>query len=204
LALLLLRRETEKLHGTMCAVSYQPGLGCGDVEEGDTLVYSKDLARTGHALKASNETNLYLNTARGMMMRERLRRAFNGRPATVFGEIYGATIQDLGYGRATPSFAAFDIYLGRPGAGHWLSRPEFNRIVGEVAPAVPTLYAGPLQGATLKKLASGATVAGNMAHIREGVVVRTVSDRNVYGFGRAVLKYVSPEYMTRRGGTEFQ
>jgi RNA ligase (TIGR02306 family) len=194
----------EKLHGTMCAIGYFPRLNNLALPDGDTLVYSKGLSETGHALKAPNAENLYLKAADNLAMRERLRAAFSNRPVTVFGEVYGATIQDLSYGRADPSFSAFDIYLGIPGAGRWLDREEFNRVIGEIAPSAPVLYSGILWGDIVQRLASGATVAGNMAHMREGVVVRPLKERTDPRIGRAIVKYISPEYLTRAGGTEFQ
>lgn len=192
---------TEKLHGTMCAIGYLPGLNDPRLPDGDTLVYSKSLGETGHVLKAPNPENLYLKAAFGM--RRRLRGAFNGRSATVFGEIYGGTVQDLSYGQAEPTFSAFDIYLGTPGRGRWLNREEFNRVVGEIAPSVPILYSGPLVGGIVERLASGATISGNMAHMREGVVVRSQKERTDPRIGRVIVKYISPEYLTRKGGTEF-
>lgn len=192
---------TEKLHGTLCCVGFLPGLHEPEMIEGDTLVYSKGLGHTGHALKTSNPDNLYVRCATEIGMRARLRQAFNGRPATAFGEIYGPTVQDLTYGQTSPSFALFDIYLGTPGRGRWLDRDEFAHIAGEIAPSVPVLYRGPLRGDVVRQLASGPTVAGNMAHIREGVVVRSTQERPA--FSRAIMKYVSPEYLTRANGTEF-
>lgn len=194
---------TEKLHGTMCAVGFLPGLHETDLIEGDTLVYSKGLSHTGHALKVSNRNNLYVRVAEATAMRERLRSAFNGRPATAFGEIYGPMIQDLTYGQEAPSFALFDIYLGVPGKGRWLDRAEFAGIAGEIAPTAPILYSGVLQGGIIRQLASGPTIAGNMAHLREGVVVRPIREQIHPRIGRAILKYISPEYLTRANGTEF-
>ncbi len=195
---------TEKLHGTFCAVGYFSHLNSCDLIGGDTVVYSKGLGMTGHTLKADNRDNLYVSTATNLMLRERIKAAFNGRPATIFGEIYGADIQDLGYGRAVPDFALFDIYLGLPGKGHWLDRNELAHISREVAGMVPVLYRGPLEGDILKEWASGPTVAGAGTHLSEGVVMRPARDRIDQKLGRVALKYVSPEYLSRANGTEFQ
>jgi RNA ligase (TIGR02306 family) len=195
---------TEKIHGTFCAIGYMPALANDNLLGGDTLVYSKGLGMTGHALKADNDQNLYLRTAVDLMLRDRLRAAFNNRPATIFGEIYGADIQDLGYGKSTPTFALFDIYLGLPGAGHWLDRDQLAHISGEIAPTVPTLYRGPLEQNIVRELASTPTLAGRGLHLSEGVVIRPMRDRQDRRIGRAILKYVSPEYLTRTNGTEFQ
>jgi RNA ligase (TIGR02306 family) len=194
---------SEKLHGTLCAVGYAPGINHPDLMGGDTLIYSKGLGRTGHTLKATNDENLYVRTAIDLLLRERIKDAFNGRPATVFGEIYGEGVQDLGYGKATSAFAVFDVYLGISGRGHWLSRAELTHICGEIAPLVPVLYQGPLRDGIIRRWASGRTVAGHGRHLAEGVVIRPLRDRDDPRIGRAILKYVSPEYLTRQSGTEF-
>ena len=195
---------TEKLHGTMCAVSFLAGVNIPDLLEGDTMVYSKGLSQTGHVLKASNVDNLYVRTARDALLRQRIKATFNGRRATVFGEIYGSSVQDLGYGCPEPTFSLFDIYLGAPGRGRWLDRDEFNKVAGEIAPVAPVLYSGILRSGIVQQLASGPTVAGHLAHIREGVVIRPRKERTDKRIGRAIVKYVSPEYLTRANGTEFQ
>lgn len=194
---------TEKLHGTMCAIGFFPRLSHPELLERDTLVYSKGLSETGHTLKASNHANLYVRTVEAMGLRDRVRAAFNGRPATVFGEIFGGTIQDLSYGRIDPSFAVFDVYLGTPGRGRWLDRDEFALIANEIAPPAPVLYRGRLDPGIVQQLASGPTVAGKLAHIREGVVIRPMQERTHPRVGRAILKYVSTDYLTRANGSEF-
>ncbi|MGW3560365.1 RNA ligase (ATP) [Streptomyces sp. NPDC000963] len=76
---------------------------------------------------------------------------------------------------------------------------------GEV-PLVPRLYSGPYDLDTVLAHASGReTVSGREAHLREGVVVRPATERYspVLG-GRAIAKAVSPAYLTRKGGTEFE
>ncbi|MYG14266.1 MAG: RNA ligase (ATP), partial [Gammaproteobacteria bacterium] len=40
-------------------------------------------------------------------------------------------------------------------------------------------------------------------HMREGVVVRPVAERESPGLGRVILKSVSGDYLTRKGGTEY-
>lgn len=194
---------TEKLHGTLCAIGYMPGVCHPDLIEGDTAVYSKTLGRFGRVLKAGNEANLYIRTARRLMMREVLKAAFNGRPATAFGEIYGSGIQDLTYGRENPEFALFDIYLGIPGNGRWLDRTELAFISGEIAPRVPVLFSGVIAQDTISKLSRRRTTAGFGVHISEGTVITPMRERQDRKMGRVILKYVSPEYLTRADATEF-
>ena len=47
------------------------------------------------------------------------------------------------------------------------------------------------------------TVSGQAMHIREGIVVRPIQERQHPELGRCILKSVSEEYLLRKGGTEF-
>ena len=67
---------------------------------------------------------------------------------------------------------------------------------------VPTLYRGPFSEETLLSLTDGATALGGK-HVREGVVVKPVQERESAELGRVILKNVSGDYLTRKGGTEF-
>ena len=66
-------------------------------------------------------------------------------------------------------------------------------------PAVPELYRGPWSP-DLARLAEGATVLGNGAHVREGWVVRPVRERVHPDLGRVILKRHGEGYLTRKGG----
>jgi RNA ligase (TIGR02306 family) len=73
-------------------------------------------------------------------------------------------------------------------------------------PLVPRLFCGPYDIERVLEFASGReTVSGKALHLREGVVVRPTVDRYspVTG-GRAIAKAVSPAYLTRKGGTEYE
>ena len=66
--------------------------------------------------------------------------------------------------------------------------------------AVPLLYRGPYNRETVGALVSGKTTVGESVHLREGVVIRSAAG----GTKRKILKAVSPSYLTRKGGTEYQ
>lgn len=195
---------TEKVHGTFCAVSFAPGLHHPDLWHGDTLVYSKGLGEAGYAFKDSeaNAENLYLNMAKYLDLRARLIKAFGLQPATVLGEIYGGNVQDLTYGSAEPRFAVFDVYLGARRRGRFLNRDELAALGSDVGQQVPVLYRGPLAPEAIKEFAGGQSEIGT--GIREGVVVRPSIEWRRPGLGRAIVKYISPEYLTRANGTERQ
>lgn len=90
------------------------------------------------------------------------------------------------------------------GEVRWLD-PATALLAGEL-PLVPRLYEGPYDAARVLESATGReTVSGGALHLREGVVIRPAAERYspVTG-GRAIAKAVSPAYLTRRGGTEYE
>ncbi|MFD7080052.1 RNA ligase (ATP) [Streptomyces sp. NPDC002181] len=196
---------TEKLHGTACLFTYV-------ADGGRVLVSSKGFGSKGLALR-EDERNLYWRAVRGHGVPEvaaKLAERLGATRLGVFGEVYGAGVQDLAYGTdartaATgPGYAVFDISAEIDGQVRWLDPRELLQD-GEL-PLVPRLFEGPYDLDTVLELASGReTVSGRSAHLREGVVIRPASERYspVVG-GRAMAKAVSPAYLTRKGGTEYE
>ncbi|MFJ8164402.1 RNA ligase (ATP) [Streptomyces sp. NPDC096136] len=196
---------TEKLHGTACLVTYL-------ADEGRVLVSSKGFGARGLALK-EEERNLYWRAVRGHGVERaaaRLAERLGASRVGVFGEVYGSGVQDLPYGaraRAAdtpPGLAVFDVCAEIDGQVRWLD-PARVLEEGEL-PLVPRLYEGPYALETVLELAVGReTVSGRDLHLREGVVIRPATERHspVVG-GRAIAKAVSPAYLTRKGGTEYE
>jgi RNA ligase (TIGR02306 family) len=141
-------------------------------------------------------------------------RAKLGNPFAVnlYGEVYGSGIQDLNYGlKGTIDFAAFDVMVEDGfGARRYLNIDEARSLVeGSGLRFVPELYRGPYDLEVIWELASGKEqVSGQELHLREGVVVKPVTERydsTPGGVGRVVLKFVSDDYLLRKGNvTEFE
>ncbi|MEU6166752.1 RNA ligase (ATP) [Streptomyces tanashiensis] len=194
---------TEKLHGTACLLTFH-------AEEGRVQVSSKGFGSKGLALR-EDPRNLYWRAAHGHGLAgvaERLAKRLGARRVGLFGEVYGSGVQDLAYGAdarsETVGYALFDVSADIDGQVRWLD-PEEVVEAGEV-PLVPRLYAGPYDLDTVLAHASGReTVSGRGTHLREGVVIRPATERYspVVG-GRAIAKAVSPAYLTRKGGTEYE
>ncbi|MEV7280264.1 RNA ligase (ATP) [Streptomyces sp. NPDC093111] len=195
---------TEKLHGTACLVTHLAG-------EGRTLVSSKGFGAKGLALR-EDPRNLYWRAVLGHglpAVAARLAARLGARRVGLFGEVYGAGVQDLAYGANARvedglGFALFDLCAKIDGRVRWLDPAEVLE-PGEL-PLVPRLYSGPYDLGTVLALASGReTVSGRELHLREGVVIRAATERHspVVG-GRAIAKAVSPAYLTRKGGTEYE
>ncbi|MBD0838041.1 RNA ligase (ATP) [Streptomyces sp. TRM68416] len=193
---------TEKLHGSACLVTYVAG-------EERVYVSSKGFGSKSLALK-EDPRNLYWRAVRGHGVAEvaaRLAERLGARRVGIFGEVYGAGVQDLTYGadgrRDSLGYAVFDVSAEIDGAVRWLDAGE---LIGGELPLVPRLYAGPYDSERVLSVATGReTVSGRELHLREGVVIRPAVERYspVTG-GRAIAKAVSPAYLTRKGGTEFE
>ncbi|MER5203330.1 RNA ligase (ATP) [Streptomyces sp. NPDC002825] len=194
---------TEKLHGTACLLTFH-------AEDGRVQVTSKGFGAKGLALR-EDPRNLYWRAVHGHGLAgvaERLAKRLGARRVGLFGEVYGSGVQDLAYGAdarsETVGYALFDVSAEIDGQVRWLD-PEAVIDAGEVA-FVPRLYSGPYALGTVLALATGReTVSGRETHLREGVVIRPATERYspVTG-GRAIAKAVSPAYLTRKGGTEFE
>ncbi|MER7110357.1 RNA ligase (ATP) [Streptomyces sp. NPDC000229] len=193
---------TEKLHGTACLMTYVAG-------DDRVLVSSKGFGAKGLALK-EDPRNLYWRAIRTYdvpAVAARLAARLGATRVGVFGEVYGAGVQDLAYGADGRSeelgYAVFDVAAEVDGQVRRLDPAEL--LEGEL-PLVPRLYAGPYDIAKVLELATGPeTVSGRELHLREGVVIRSAAERYspVVG-GRAIAKAVSPAYLTRKGGTEYE
>ncbi|MDN3022118.1 RNA ligase (ATP) [Streptomyces sp. S.PB5] len=193
---------TEKLHGSACLVTYV-------ADESRVYVSSKGFGAKSLALK-EDPRNLYWRAVRGhgvAPVAERLAARLGARRVGIFGEVYGAGVQDLTYGadgrRDTLGFAVFDVAAEIDGVVRWLDAGE---LLGGELPLVPRVFEGAYDVSVVMALASGReTVSGRSLHLREGVVVRPVVERySAVTGGRAIGKAVSPAYLTRKDGTEFE
>ncbi|MDV7217552.1 RNA ligase (ATP) [Streptomyces prunicolor] len=203
---------TEKLHGSACLLTYftENGDGDGDGDgSGRVQVSSKGFGAKSLALK-EDPRNLYWRAVRGHGVPEaaaRLAERLGARRVGIFGEVFGAGVQDLTYGadgrRETLGYAVFDVSAEIDGAVRWLDPAEL--LDGEL-PLVPRLYEGPYDIERVLEVASGReTVSGRGMHLREGVVIRPATERySAVTGGRAIAKAVSPAYLTRKGGTEYE
>jgi len=111
----------------------------------------------------------------------------------VFGEVYGPNVQK-GYHydvKSNLGFKVFDILVDGMFFDHDEMKGMCEKYGVEIA---PVLYRGPYSIDKIKEIADGETTVGS-GHIREGVVVRPVKERNHPSVGRLVMKYVGSEYL---------
>ena len=191
---------TEKLHGSWCCLGWHPEHGA--------IVTSKGMSDKGLSLKLNdvNANNLYVrawHANQAAFEQARAKLAAAGEAFYILGEVYGRGVQDLHYGEPNPAFAAFDVYIGEPRQGRYLTPAELEAALADLLPLVPKLYEGPFSQSVLAEYTDGATALGGGRHLREGLVIRPAEERECAEFGRVILKSVSGNYLTRKGGTEF-
>jgi len=197
---------TEKLHGSFCEIGVVPREQSND-DAGRFIVTSKGRASKGQALQLNdaNENSIYVRAAREHGIMDKLSDIAGY--FYVLGEVYGNRVQDLGYGEENNEigFRAFDIFIGDPQTGHFVNDFVLESLLDSLdIPRVPVLYRGPFSEDILEKHTNGAeTLTGQDVHIREGVVVRPQVERHQRSLGRVQLKSVSDDYLTRKGGTEY-
>lgn len=198
---------TEKLHGTNFQFGYVPGLNHPELFfDGNVYCCSKGLGAKDLVMKnnEANAGNVYVRALRAMLdagLGESLRRYSQcnfDAPVRVFAEIYGHGVQDLTYGRRDQGVAVFDIALDRrfisPDARRTVLRYELK------IPEVPVLYHGPYDLEALAVYRDGRdTISGS--NVREGIVIRATGEQDHPIHGRKIGKWVSPDYLLRKGNT---
>jgi RNA ligase (TIGR02306 family) len=199
---------TEKIHGTATIL----GL---DVQSGELAVSSKGFAKQGLGIVDEKEwdgrsKNLYWRSAYqhdlpakiaalATLLKDEAKEVI-----VLYGETYG--VQDLRYGSDTgePGFVAFDIAVD----GQYLDYPRFVELTEAVGIVrVPPLYEGPYSAEAIWAVASGKEqMTGQELNIREGVVVRPLTERHDLEAGRVIFKAVSDDYLLRKNkdATEFE
>ncbi len=187
---------TEKIHGVQCPIGYIPGLNHPDCfAGGDIYVTSKGFAAQGFAFKdvADNDQNLYVRMLRRLLddgFAEKIKSLANGQPARLWCEIFGYGVQDLQYGTTAPQIALFEIKIGDA----YLSTTAMQQAAVQLGIAtVPHLGQFDYDMAVLEKLRDGPTLIPRASHIREGIVVRSLTGE------RRMAKFVSPKYLLRSG-----
>ena len=195
---------TEKLHGTLCCVAYNA------LTPDEFYTYSKGLGNQGLVMKNNdkNKNNVYvrqLNMLRGDMTCSRIKSYaydYGFTQVHVFGEIFGKGVQDLSYGQIAPTFRVFDVFVKGPTVTGWIIPEALSSLCHYLQlDMVPLLYFGEFSMDKMIELRDGNTMMTNQKHIREGIVIRADSDQRDTRIGRKILKFVSPDYLTRKGNT---
>jgi RNA ligase (TIGR02306 family) len=190
---------SEKIHGSACIIHF----------DGERVVASsKNVAKQGLGLidekdEHGRSKNLYWQVAHKFGLIDKLpqiAQELNAQVVTLYGE--AGACQDLKYGRDNGDkfFCAFDIRVD----GRFLDFAQFSKLMERYEIEVaPVLYVGPYSPEVVAKHTDGLTVFGNGAHIREGVVVKSTTERLDPQVGRVILKSISEAYILRANATEY-
>lgn len=121
----------------------------------------------------------------------------------VYGEIFGPGVQDLTYGKEQ-DWRMFDVKVDRE--FYTFSYIDHMAHLFDI-PLVPIIAVGAFNIEQLEEYAQGNSTMAD--HIREGIVVRPYATEDVmvnkHGHEmRSIFKVISPDYLSRKDGTEYQ
>ena len=119
----------------------------------------------------------------------------------IYGEVYGEGIQDLTYGLKGIDFVVFDIKQN----GKYLNWDEVVDYCEEYSlPYVPVIdYITKFDNNELKNWTNGKSLLCP-SQMREGCVIKPITEENDPRIGRKILKSVSADYLIRKDGTEYK
>jgi len=202
---------TEKLHGTctvLAILPYQEAQAEAFGERKNILVFSKGLGAKGLVLKNNeqNRNNLYVRATQALRERIDVLQIADAEltaPIFILGETFGAGVQDLNYGKSL-DFRVFAVVKGYRENQTYCN---WTQVEGELKTqfgfeTVPVVYRGPFSVSLMLEYTNGQTTL-EAQHIREGIVIVPAQERRDFRIGRVCLKSVSADYLTRKGGTEY-
>jgi len=167
---------TEKIHG--CCARY--------VHTGKRFFSG---SRT--IFRLNDDGNVWSRVAKKYNLEEKLKDYPN---IALYGEIYG-NVQDLTYG-VEEEFVAFDAMDAK--TRRWFDVSEFMQFCQKLdIPIVPTLHLGSWDK-SLTTLAEGKTTMPGANHVREGIVIKPLTEQHVHNLGRKFLKLAGEGYLTRK------
>lgn len=113
---------------------------------------------------------------------------------TLYGEVV-PTQKGYTYGTAEGEikFFAFDV---RSFDGSYIDKRQLYKMA-EIESLVPVVYEGPYDAAKIKEIAEGNSLVNGAEHIREGIVISSLEEREVRGVGRAQLKLKSLKFLEK-------
>ena len=138
-----------------------------------------------------------------------MRTCFNNiakKTATLYGEVYGRIRgghKSMHYGKQNSlNYVAFALKID----GNYVNREVFSDLCERFdVPQVPLVDIIPFDMKKIKELASGKSILANINgvdHIREGIVICPIIEREDYDCGRAILKVMNPDYLLMKNKKE--
>jgi RNA ligase (TIGR02306 family) len=213
---------TEKLHGTFTGVVFTQNTpeGFDRIQmNGMDISYSafsKGCGAKGFTFEMSHDNvnkNVYCSVAVKLAYNQNLQRHlcrtfFHNEGGLEFiailGETFGKGVQDLDYSMQNRDFAAFSVvFKWIDGSQEFLSQAELVEFLSLAGiPMVPFLFSGPYDEQAMIELRDSKSAIDGQT-VREGIVIVPECEGSDDQIGRRVLKMVSPDYLTRKNGTEY-
>ena len=182
---------TEKLHGTLMRISHL---------NSQFYISSKGMGSKGLVFMEEGNTVYHRMFTKYKKALESIKEKFMDENFTVFAEVYGKGVQDLQYDSQL-DMRVFDINS----AGEYLPYEEISEYLnGTDLQMVPLIYCGPFSEKEITKCTNGNTRMPGADHIREGIVIKAMPEREHGNLGRVILKSKSEAYLLRASGTEFE
>lgn len=189
---------TEKIHGANGRVCVTKELNPESGPEG--LLWNKISVGSHNTIKKPDSNNLWWKMVDKYELKYKLA---DYNDYVFYFEVYG-WVQDLRYGHSQheQSIAFFDIFDRKEGKYlDWDKSVEIFTKLG--LPYPPVLYRGPWLLAKEHMYTYKSTrLVQDISHIMEGVVIRPVVESWDHKVGRLILKYITEDYLLRKGGTE--
>jgi len=183
---------TEKIHGTNSRVASML------TDDGVQVLCGTRTSQVKQGTGSKYETPLHLLEVVQLLasLREKYQEA---QAIVLFGEIFGRGVQkhlDYGYEKGEYGYRAFDIAVN----GEYLSWARFHMLcAGCGVLTVPWIWNGPFSTERIEELSDGrSTIGGD--HVREGVVVKPIAEREDDVLGRVILKSIGDGYETKQYG----
>lgn len=143
-------------------------------------------------IKKQDSKNMWWRVAERYELEKKLATIPN---IALYGEVYGQ-VQDLKYGKTTSELILFDALNIK--TRQFLDVDYFLKLAQDLnLPVVPTLYRGPWSE-NLKELAEGKTQIPGANHVREGIVIKPIRERQDPTIGRVFLKLHGQGFLLRK------
>ncbi|MBL8897120.1 MAG: RNA ligase (ATP) [Planctomycetes bacterium] len=183
---------SEKIHGTNARVGF-----VAESHDGERVLRWRAGSRTVRRKEpldaAARAQNTYWFPLALLGVEALLRELFEQghERAVLYGEVFGPGIQAYRYGQATIGFRAFDLLVDDGFLDHDDFAATCARHGVELAPA---LHRGAYDLAAVRRLSEGPSLLGG-PDVREGVVVKPITERTHPQIGRVILKYLGDAYL---------
>jgi hypothetical protein len=175
---------TEKIHGSNARYCFTKGLfGWGHMYAGSRKLW-----------KALNSNCTWRRALKDNPWIEAWCKAHPG--YALYGEVTPTQkCKDFAFDYGQPNKVQFFVFDVRTPDGYWMEVADVMEL--NDLHFVPHLYTGPFEFEKMKSLAEGPSQVPGVKHMREGVVIKAIPEREAHNLGRVQLKIVSNTFLEK-------